>query len=123
MRTVEFSSLKIHIENTEISKEKVLLVSFDGQITNMNAYDINGKISGIFEESVYNIILDLSKLQYINSIGVATLLGMIKTVEQKNGKMYIGGLNHFLDNVIRLMELPKHIRIYPSRDAALANWV
>ncbi len=123
MRSIEFSSLTLNLEDQTIGNESVLIVAFNGQITNTNAYEINGKISEIFQGNIFNIILDLTNLQYINSIGVATLLGMIKTVEQNKGKMYIGGLNHFLENVIKLMELPKQIKIYPSRDAAISNWV
>ena len=123
MRSIEFSSLTLNLEDQTIGNESVLIVAFNGQITNTNAYEINGKISEIFQGNIFNIILDLTNLQYINSIGVATLLGMIKTVEQNKGKMYIGGLNHFLENVIKLMELPKQIKIYPSRDAAISNWI
>ncbi len=122
MGSIEFSALSLETEIIEIGKDRVLLVSFNGQITNTNAYDINRNISAIFEEDVYNLILDLTNLQYINSIGVATLLGMIKTVESKNGKIQIGGLNHFLENVVKLMDLPKQIQIHATKEIAIKNW-
>ncbi len=122
METLEFSSLSLSIEIVEIKEDKVLLVSFNGQITNTNAYEINQSISQIFKGNIFNLILDLTNLQYINSIGVATLLGMIKTVEQNGGVMLLGGLNHFLENVIKLMDLPRHVKIHQSREDAIKNW-
>jgi len=122
MDSLEFSSLILNIEKLVVTEDTVLIISLHGQITNTNAYEINARISDIFKDDIYNIILDLTQLQYINSIGVATLLSMIRTVEKNKGKMSIGGLNHFLENVIKLMDLPKHIKIYTTREMAISNW-
>ncbi|TGL65413.1 STAS domain-containing protein [Leptospira jelokensis] len=122
MATFTFPSLTIETESIPIKGETVQVVSFIGQITNTNAYEINRSISSVFEGGIYQIILDLKKLEYINSIGVATLIGIIKTVENQNGKIRIGGLNHFLENVIQLMDLPKKVHIHHSKEEAILNW-
>lgn len=123
MAKFTFPSLIIETESIHIKGEVVQVVSFVGQITNTNAYEINRSISSVFEDGIYQIILDLSKLEYINSIGVATLISIIKTVETQNGKIRIGGLNHFLENVIQLMDLPKKVQIYNTKKDAILNWV
>lgn len=123
MTKFTFPSLIIETESIHIKGEVVQVVSFVGQITNTNAYEINRSISSVFEDGIYQIILDLSKLEYINSIGVATLISIIKTVETQNGKIRIGGLNHFLENVIQLMDLPKKVQIYNTKKDAILNWV
>ncbi|GBF43369.1 anti-sigma factor antagonist [Leptospira ellinghausenii] len=123
MTKFTFPSLIIETESIHIKGEVVQVVSFVGQITNTNAYEINRSISSVFEDGIYQIILDLSKLEYINSIGVATLISIIKTVETQNGKIRIGGLNHFLENVIQLMDLPKKVQIYNTKKDAMLNWV
>ncbi|EOQ89969.1 STAS domain protein [Leptospira yanagawae serovar Saopaulo str. Sao Paulo = ATCC 700523] len=122
MTIFSFPSLTIETESIQIKGEAVQVVSFVGQITNTNAYEINRNIASVFEGGIYQIILDLSKLEYINSIGVATLIGIIKTVENQNGKIRIGGLNHFLENVIQLMDLPKKVHIHNSKEEAILNW-
>lgn len=122
MNFLNFTALTLGTEVIQSGSDSVLVVQFKGQITNTNAYDINKNISLIFREEIYNLILDLSELEYINSIGVATLIGIIKTVESKSGRIMIGGLNHFLENVIRLMDLPKKVEIYSSRKEAISNW-
>lgn len=122
MTNLQFPSLDLKTEFVDIKGERVLVVSFVGQITNTNAYEINRNISAIFRDAVYNIILELTKLEYINSIGVATLIGIIKTVESNHGKILIGGLNHFLENVIRLMDLPGKVKIFHTKKEAISNW-
>ncbi|MBL0954420.1 MULTISPECIES: STAS domain-containing protein [Leptospira] len=123
MAKFTFPSLIIETESIQIKGEVVQVVSFVGQITNTNAYEINRSISSVFEDGIYQIILDLSQLEYINSIGVATLISIIKTVETQNGKIRIGGLNHFLENVIQLMDLPKKVQIYNTKKEAILNWM
>ncbi len=118
MARVEFDSLYIETIRTSLPDKEVQLVVFNGKVTNSNSFEISRKIHFIFEEEIYNIILDLSNLEYINSVGVATILTLIKTVDQHSGKIVIGGLNHFLENVIRLMELPKKVQIYHSIEEA-----
>ncbi|MCW7461101.1 STAS domain-containing protein [Leptospira limi] len=123
MTKFTFPSLIIETESIRIKGEVVQVVSFVGQITNTNAYEINRSISSVFEDGIYQIILDLSQLEYINSIGVATLISIIKTVEAQTGKIKIGGLNHFLENVIQLMDLPKKLQIYNTKKEAILNWM
>lgn len=122
MSRLEFNSFSLELSTLELKNQKVNLVSFEGQISNNNAFEISRKINGIFESENYNIILNLKKLEYINSVGVAMLLTIIKTVDQHNGKIVIGGLNHFLENVIKLMELPKKVLIFHSVDEAISGW-
>ncbi|PJZ68330.1 anti-anti-sigma factor [Leptospira perolatii] len=120
MARTEFEGLFIETKRLPVGEKEVLLVTMEGKVTNSNAFEISRKINFVFDDAIYEIILDLSLLEYINSVGVATLLTLIKTVDQHNGKIVIGGLNHFLENVIRLMELPKKVAIYHTMEEAKA---
>ncbi|WCL49805.1 STAS domain-containing protein [Leptospira sp. GIMC2001] len=122
MSRLEFNSFALELNTIEVQSQQVMVVSFEGQISNNNAFEISRKINAIFETENYNLILNLTKLEYINSVGVAMLLTIIKTVDQHNGKVVIGGLNHFLENVIKLMELPKKVLIFHSIDEARVAW-
>ena len=119
---MEFEAFTIDVDTIEIKDLPVHIVSFSGKIINENAYQISRNINSIFENDNYNIILDLTQLEYINSVGVAMILTIIKTVDQHSGKLLIGGLNHFLENVIKLMELPKRVQIYSTVEEAKSNW-
>jgi len=122
MSHLEFEAFTIDVDTIEIKDLPVHIVSFSGKIINENAYQISRNINSIFENDNYNIILDLTQLEYINSVGVAMILTIIKTVDQHSGKLLIGGLNHFLENVIKLMELPKRVQIYNTVEEAKSNW-
>ena len=123
MSRIEFNSFSLDLNTIEINSQKVGLIAFEGEISNNNAFEISRNINSIFDSENYNIILNLSKLDYIISVGVAMLLTIIKTVNQHNGKVVVGGLNHFLENVIKLMELPKKVAIFNTIEEAKASWI
>lgn len=123
MSRIEFNLFSLDLEPIEINSQKVLMVAFEGEISNNNAFEISRNINSIFESENYNLILNLSNLNYINSVGVAMLLTIIKTVNQHNGKVIVGGLNHFLESVIKLMELPKKVAIFDTIEEAKASWI
>ncbi|MCE9500808.1 MAG: STAS domain-containing protein [Leptospira sp.] len=122
MSRTDFESFYFEKDLTTINGAHVQVVSFSGKISNNNAFEISRKINVIFDDNIFNIILDLTKLEYINSVGVAMLLTMIKTIDQHSGKLVIGGINHFLETVIKLMELPKKVGIYGSVEEAKSLW-
>ncbi len=122
MPRIDFESFYFETEICHQGDVNIVVVSFCGKISNNNAFDISRKISEIFEDKIYNVILNLSSLEYINSMGVALLLTVIRTIDQKNGKIVIGGINHFLETVLNLIEIPKEVMIYDSVDKAKASW-
>ncbi len=122
MARTDFESFYFETDISHIGDLPIMVVSFCGKISNNNAFDISRKINLIFENKIYNLILDLSTLEYINSMGVALLLTIIRTVDQKNGKVVIGGINHFLETVLNLIEIPKEVSIYESAEKAKAAW-
>jgi len=114
-----FKDLLINVElSTELTK-KVEIVKFTGKITNENSYEINRKIHRVFDNNIYNIILNLDELEYINSTGVAILFSLFFRVRDNNGKIIIGGLHSFLRNVFSLMDLPEGLELYDSLEEAI----
>jgi anti-anti-sigma factor len=120
METIELKDLKIH--ELSSSRPDVKVVSFDGKITNSNSYELNRRFLQIFEDGVYNIVIDLSKLDYVNSTGVAIIFTLFYKAAEKEGRVCIGGLHPFLKKVFFLTQLPEGLSVYPDIESALASY-
>ncbi len=120
METIELKDLKISELGSKKSDVKV--VSFEGKITNSNSYELNRRFLQIFDDGVFNIVIDLSKLDYVNSTGVAIIFTLFYKAAEKKGRVCIGGLHPFLNKVFSLMELPDGLVVYSSIDAALDSY-
>ena len=118
MPKLEFPELSLERQSEVLNTKPVEIVSFNGKITHTNSFDVNKKIYHIFDNNIYNIIMDLSKLEYINSTGVAMLIAIFYKVKENDGKIVIGGVHPFLENVFKLMDLPGRVTIYDTLEEA-----
>lgn len=119
MQRLNFESLFIDMDITETHGKKVQILAFHGKFSHQNSYSISRDLQDIFKNEVYNLILDLSELKYINSVGLAIILSMVKVVDQHSGKFIIGGVNKSIETIIQLVELPDKVIISPSVSEAL----
>ena len=123
MSSLDFPELTLKQEKETINGRPVEVIRFEGRITNSNSFDINRKIYRIFDNNNYDMILDLSKLEYINSSGVAMLFSIFYRIKEKDGKFAIGGVHPFLYNVFSLMDLPPRLELYDTLDEARKAFV
>ncbi len=114
MQRLNFESLYIDVEIKEVNGKEIQLLSFNGKFNHQNSYTISKALQDIFVCEIYDLLLDLSDLKYINSVGLAIILSMVKVVEQHSGKFVIGGVNKSIQTIIQLVELPDKVIITQS---------
>lgn len=89
--------------------------------------DIDLHVSPVVVESLTEVIrreprrvvIDLSRVTYIDSSGVAALLVAMQEVEAYGGKFFLSGLQETLRLIFETSRLDRTFRIFPNVDAAL----
>jgi anti-anti-sigma factor len=67
------------------------------------------------------ILLDMAEVQYINSTGIALIVGLLSRARKKQTRLMICGLNdHYLE-IFRITRLADFIAIYLDEAAALEH--
>lgn len=110
--------LQLRTETEKVSGRSVNILSFSGKITSDNIFDLNSKVKAIFENGVYDCILNISELEYINSTGIALLLTIARTVEQNRGKMILTRPTQFVQELFDMTDLSGRFQIVQSMEAA-----
>lgn len=105
-----------------VGARSVNFLTFSGKITSDNIFDLNAKVKSIFENGIYDCILDISALEYINSTGIALLLTIARTVEQNRGKMILTKPTLFVQELFDMTDLSGRFAIVQSLDAARAEF-
>ncbi len=121
MSEIIFQALEIKVKLVESKKIPFQILTFVGQINQDNAYSISEDINIFFQSTTFNTILDLSALEYINSIGLASLLSIIQKVEENSGRLMIGGINSKIEIIIQLLDLTNRVEIFSSVEKAIAQ--
>lgn len=118
-KTVSLKNLlQLRTETEKVGGRPVNFLIFSGKITSDNIFDLNSKVKAIFENGVYDCILDISELDYINSTGIALLLTIARTVEQNRGKMLLTKPTQFVQELFDMTDLSGRFAITASLDAA-----
>lgn len=122
MKTFTYEMLKITYSRETIKGEGVQILIFEGKITHQNSDQVGDDLEAIFDESLPNLIVDLSQLEYINSIGLAVILSLVRKVEDLNGKFAVGGRHKLVETIVKLLEVSEHVRVFSSLEQAKELW-
>ena len=90
--------------------------------------DIDLHVSPVVTESLTEMIkkkpkrlvIDLSRVTYIDSAGIAALIVAMQEVEAYGGKFFLSGVQETLRSIFETSRLDRTFRIFPDVDVALA---
>jgi len=101
-------------------KGNVLIVSIEGELTSPQALDVDKKIINIIEkEKKERIIIDLSKLDFIDSTGLGVLVS-IRLYCKKNKILFATvGVKEKVKRTFTVTEMTSFLNIHDSMDKLL----
>ena len=77
-------------------------------------------LKAMIKKKPKRIVIDLSRVTYIDSAGVAALILAMQEVEAYGGKFLLAGLQETLRLIFETSRLERVFQIFPNVDAALA---
>ena len=101
------------------SKNRTLVVQADGELDLVSAQSFRETVDRAIEEIAgLNIIIDLSRVTFIDSSGLGVILGRYRMIKAKNGEMILCGLNKNVNRVLEMSGLLSFIHICENMHAA-----
>ncbi|MCB1142474.1 MAG: STAS domain-containing protein [Leptospiraceae bacterium] len=116
-----YEKLELEHETQLKDGKEIIILIFRGVINHENVSLISDDLDAILDASTNRIIVDLVKLEYINSLGLALFLTIVKRVEESDGILGIGGTSRVLNTIIQLVEISEKVRIFNSVEEALKS--
>jgi anti-anti-sigma factor len=114
------SSLQI---TQETIQDRIVFVDVVGKIDDRTCGQLKGALREIMLRRIYRIILDLSKIDYIGSIGVSTLIDSAISLEEQGGKLILLQPGKKILHVFRLFNVYSFFAYADSREKALERFV
>lgn len=66
------------------------------------------------------LVIDLSRVPYVDSSGIAVLILAMQSLEQNGGQFLLAGAQDTVRTILESARLDQYFRLYPDIDAALA---
>ncbi len=107
--------LHVHIRE----REGVAIIDLVGDVTTFAEEKINGAYNEVSRKGARNILLNFRQNDYINSAGIAILIGVVTEVNRNNQRLAVSGLSQHFQKIFRMVGLAQYIDIYQDEDEAI----
>ena len=92
---------------------KGVLLTVEGQVDMHTSPDLRAKLRECLEKKANPVLVDLTKVGFIDSSGLATLIEALQAVGKYGGRLRLFGLSPAVKNLFKLSNL---ISIFDIRD-------
>jgi anti-anti-sigma factor len=110
------SDLSIDIEQ----KEKYALLNLKGELTLFAEETVNEAMAVCMGKS-QNIVMNFADVEYINSAGIAVIIGVITELTKKGGTLKLVGVSDHYKKIFTMVGLTQYANIYNSIEEAIAE--
>lgn len=100
-------------------REGVSIIDLVGDVTTFAEDKINGAYAQVTEQGAKKILLNFRQNDYINSAGIAILIGIVTEVGQHQQQLAISGLSPHFQKIFRMVGLSQYADIYEAEDEAI----
>ena len=105
---------------TSPAGHSVTVLRFEGDIASTSKDAVLGTYQGLSKESVKTILLDFTKVDYINSSGIALVIQLLMEASNAAQKVSAFGLSAHFTKVFTMVGITKYAGLFPSQNEALA---
>ena len=94
------------------------VIPLEGEIDLHVSPRIATTLNTALKEQPRNLVVDLSKVSYIDSSGLAVLIEAMQNVEKYGGKFALAGLQQNVKPIFEIARLDQVFRIFPDVGSA-----
>lgn len=98
----------------------VSVLRFEGDIASTSKAAVLGTYQGLPKQSTKLILLDFSKVEYINSSGIALVIQLMIEAANAGQKVLAYGLSPHFTKVFTMVGITRYAGLFPGQQEALA---
>ena len=110
------------IEISISKKDDVSIINIKGDVTAITGEAIEDAYQKVSADGAKKILLYFDQAGYINSGGIAVLIGVASEAMKNKQKIRITGLSSHFQKIFHMVGLTKFTEIFPSEESALKGF-
>ena len=103
------------------TESSATVIDLVGDVTTFAEEAINQAYQSASSDGAINIIFNFRENYYINSAGIAILIGVVTEARKRDQKLLMTGLSAHFQKIFRMVGLTQYADLYPSVEEALAS--
>lgn len=97
-------------------KNNFVFLDLKGEIDVYTSPKLKEKVIEEIEKGIKNLIINLQEVSYIDSTGLGILIGALKRIKEREGKLYLIFSSTRLNRIFEITGLNKIFIIYPAEE-------
>ena len=100
----------------------VALVELSGRLTSFESKAFRDMVHGLLKQGQQNIVLNLTRLDYLDSSGIGELARIYVTTVKHGGAMRVVGLASRVEEILKITQLYQVFPEFPDEASALESF-
>jgi len=100
----------------------VAILSLQGRLDLTNASTLKEASKDVLESQAKKMILNLDKVDFINSSGLGALVSVLKEVRNSHGSLRLTNLAPYVKEIFDITQLSNIFEIFPDEKQALTGF-
>ena len=97
------------------------VIDLVGDVTTFAEEAINQAYQSVSADGATNVIFNFRENDYINSAGIAILIGVVTEARKREQKLLMTGLSAHFQKIFRMVGLTQYADLFPTVDDAIAS--
>lgn len=111
-------------KETGVDRRKVddaAIIDLQGDVNASGEEALKGAYRSATEEGAENILFNLKEAEYIDTSGIAVLIGIVMEAQEAKQKVLVCGVSSHYKKIFELVRLPMYVDMFDTEQAALAS--
>jgi anti-sigma B factor antagonist len=120
-QTVQIPGGIMAVKTTTLNSGKIGVIEVKGSLVGGEETDeLRSAVADFVEQGTKKLIIDLSKVTYLNSTAIGVLVSAHTTFSKNNGHVKVCGINKNINNIFVITKLTLVFDVCETRDEAAA---
>ena len=102
--------------------DKVAVLTVSGKMMGPEAQKLHVHVKGLVADGILSIVIDLSKVNLLNSMGLGALMASWGTVTKKGGVLRLAGITKKIESLLMITKLITFFEHFETVDRAVASY-
>lgn len=98
----------------------ICVINLIGRMDLKGALEIDLKFTAVAAGAKGRVLVDMSQVEYLASIGIRTLVSVAKAQKQRGGALALCGAQSLVANTLEMAGMQSIVPVLPDREAGLA---
>ena len=103
-------------------KGKAKIVMLEGKLDVNLSVSLESELDALIDSGSNNLILEISKVEYLSSSGIRVFINMMRKIKDKNGRLVLASVPDVIKKILKTVDLEDLFEVFDSVDDALATF-